>query len=235
MRVCRSLWTSAFVLAVLASSASVDAQSLGDMAQRSAERAQQKAARTYTNDDLPAPAPTTVAATSVAAEPVAAPAPAPPADTAAADTATPPAGDSTRRPRIIENPAAGTANVVWEAPANKPDEAQWRSLIGGLRARISKTVADITAAEAEGVGLVNKVVPSPDLEKTTMELATRLAQSPTKSIGLIKRTLNKALASDLDTLLDYEATIQEIASLSEDHKEGVAAFLEKRQAQFKGK
>ena len=148
MRVCRSLWTSAFVLAVLASSASVDAQSLGDMAQRSAERAQQKAARTYTNDDLPAPAPTTVAATSVAVEPVAAPAPAPPADTAAADTATPPASDSTRRPRIIENPAAGTANVVWEAPANKPDEAQWRSLIGGLRARISKTVADITAAEA---------------------------------------------------------------------------------------
>ena len=94
---------------------------------------------------------------------------------------------------------------------------------------------DITAAEAELVGLVNKVVPSSDLEKTTMELAQRLAQSPTKSIGLIKRTLNKALASDLDSLLDYEATIQEIASLSEDHKEGVAAFLEKRQAQFKGK
>jgi 2-(1,2-epoxy-1,2-dihydrophenyl)acetyl-CoA isomerase len=94
---------------------------------------------------------------------------------------------------------------------------------------------DIMAAEAERVGLVNKIVPSPDLEKITMELAERLAKSPTKSIGLIKRTLNKALASDLDTLLDYEATIQEIASLSEDHKEGVTAFLEKRPAQFKGK
>ncbi|HAL55342.1 MAG TPA: 2-(1,2-epoxy-1,2-dihydrophenyl)acetyl-CoA isomerase [Bacteroidetes bacterium] len=94
---------------------------------------------------------------------------------------------------------------------------------------------DITAAEAERVGLVNKVVPSSDLEKTTTELAQRLAQSPTKSIGLIKRTLNKALASDLDSLLDYEATIQEIASLSEDHKEGITAFLEKRPPQFKGK
>lgn len=94
---------------------------------------------------------------------------------------------------------------------------------------------DITATEAERVGLVNMVVPSPELEKTTMELATRLAQSPTKSIGLIKRTLNKALSSDLNTLLDYEATIQEIASLSEDHTEGVTAFLEKRPAQFKGK
>ncbi len=94
---------------------------------------------------------------------------------------------------------------------------------------------DISAAEAERVGLVNKVVPSAELEKTTMELAERLAKGPTKTIGLIKRTLNKALASDLDTLLDYEARIQEIASLSEDHQEGVRAFLEKRSAQFKGK
>lgn len=94
---------------------------------------------------------------------------------------------------------------------------------------------DITAVEAETVGLVNKVVPSSDLEKTTMDLAERFAKAPTKTIGLIKRTLNKALASDLDSLLDYEATMQEIASLTEDHTEGVAAFLEKRPARFKGK
>ncbi len=95
--------------------------------------------------------------------------------------------------------------------------------------------SDITAQEAERVGLVNKVVPAAELEKATTELAVRLAMSPTKTIGLIKRTLNKSLSSDLDTLLDYEATIQEIASLSEDHKEGVQAFLEKRAAQFKGR
>jgi 2-(1,2-epoxy-1,2-dihydrophenyl)acetyl-CoA isomerase len=94
---------------------------------------------------------------------------------------------------------------------------------------------DITAQEAERVGLVNKVVPASELEKTTMELAEKLAKAPTKSIGLIKRALNKALSSDLDSLLDYEAYIQEIASLTEDHNEGVQAFLEKRPAQFKGK
>lgn len=94
---------------------------------------------------------------------------------------------------------------------------------------------DIGAAEAERVGLVNKVVPPAELEKATMELAGKLAKAPTKSIGLIKRALNKALSSDLDSLLDYEAYIQEIASLTEDHKEGVQAFLEKRPAQFKGK
>ncbi len=94
---------------------------------------------------------------------------------------------------------------------------------------------DITAQEAERVGLVNKVVPAAELEKATMEIAEKLAKAPTKSIGLIKRALNKALASDLDSLLDYEAYIQEIASLTDDHKEGVQAFLEKRSAQFKGK
>ncbi len=94
---------------------------------------------------------------------------------------------------------------------------------------------DISAQEAERVGLVNKVVPAAELEKATIEIAERLAKAPTKSIGLIKRALNKALFSDLDTILDYEAYIQEIASLTEDHKEGITAFLEKRPAQFKGK
>jgi 2-(1,2-epoxy-1,2-dihydrophenyl)acetyl-CoA isomerase len=67
-----------------------------------------------------------------------------------------------------------------------------------------------------------------------MELARSFAGAPTRSIGLIKRTLNKALASDLDTTLDYEAHIQQIASETEDHKEGVQAFLEKRKPNFKG-
>ena len=94
---------------------------------------------------------------------------------------------------------------------------------------------DISAQEAERVGLVNKIVPAAELEKATMEYAEKFAKAPTKSIGLIKRGLNKAASTDLDTLLDYEAYIQEIASLSEDHKEGVKAFLEKRPPQFKGK
>jgi 2-(1,2-epoxy-1,2-dihydrophenyl)acetyl-CoA isomerase len=94
---------------------------------------------------------------------------------------------------------------------------------------------DISAEEAVQVGLVNKVVPAAELEAKTLELAEKFAKSPTKAIGLIKRTLNKALHSDLDTILDYEAVIQEIASQTEDHQEGVKAFLEKRPAQFKGR
>ena len=97
------------------------------------------------------------------------------------------------------------------------------------------TGRDISAEEAERVGLVNRVVPAEQLETETMALARKFAAAPTKSIGLIKRILNKAISSDLDTILDYEAYIQEIASRTEDHQEGVKAFLEKRPANFKGR
>jgi 2-(1,2-epoxy-1,2-dihydrophenyl)acetyl-CoA isomerase len=94
---------------------------------------------------------------------------------------------------------------------------------------------DISAEEAERVGLVNRIAPPDQLEKITLEIAHSLATAPTRAIGLIKRALNKSLVSDLDSLLDYEAYIQQIASETEDHREGTAAFLEKRPARFKGK
>jgi 2-(1,2-epoxy-1,2-dihydrophenyl)acetyl-CoA isomerase len=97
------------------------------------------------------------------------------------------------------------------------------------------TGRDITAEEAERVGLVNSIAAPDKLEAEVMSLAKKFAQAPTKSIGLIKRTLNKSLASDLETILDYEAYIQQIASETEDHREGVTAFLEKRTPNFKGK
>jgi 2-(1,2-epoxy-1,2-dihydrophenyl)acetyl-CoA isomerase len=97
------------------------------------------------------------------------------------------------------------------------------------------TGRDILAEEAEHVGLVNKVFPPEQLESETYSFAKKLAQAPTKTIGLIKRTLNKSINSTLDELLGYEAMIQEIASGTEDYKEGVQAFLEKRPAQFQGK
>ena len=109
-------------------------------------------------------------------------------------------------------------------------------LVGTARAfEYSTTGRDITADEALQVGLANKVAPPDQLEKVTMEWATQFAKAPTKAIGLIKRTLNKAMTSDLDSLLDYEAYIQQIASETEDHKEGVTAFLEKRPTKFTGK
>jgi 2-(1,2-epoxy-1,2-dihydrophenyl)acetyl-CoA isomerase len=108
-------------------------------------------------------------------------------------------------------------------------------LAGMARAfEYAATGRDVGAAEALQAGLVNRVVEPVDLERETMALARTLAKGPTRTIGLIKRTLNKALVTDLESLLDYEAHIQQIASETEDHREGVAAFLEKREPTFKG-
>lgn len=109
-------------------------------------------------------------------------------------------------------------------------------LAGMARAfEYAATGRDIGAEEAERAGLVNRVTSPEDLERVTMELARTLAQGPTRTYGLIKRTLNKALVSDLSDLLDYEAVIQQLASETDDHREGVRAFLEKRPPAFQGR
>lgn len=93
----------------------------------------------------------------------------------------------------------------------------------------------LKAVEAESIGLINKTVPAVDLDKTVKSYTDYYAKAPTKSIGLIKKMLNKAQTSSLDEMLDYEAYCQEIAGTSHDYKEGVQAFLEKRKPEFRGK
>jgi 2-(1,2-epoxy-1,2-dihydrophenyl)acetyl-CoA isomerase len=93
----------------------------------------------------------------------------------------------------------------------------------------------ITAAEAQTLGIVNKVCPAEELDAVVAELAGRFAVGPTKTYGMIKKMLNKQYTANLPEMLQYEAYCQEIAGRSEDYKEGVNAFVEKRKPVFKGK
>ncbi|GIN87282.1 2-(1,2-epoxy-1,2-dihydrophenyl)acetyl-CoA isomerase [Heyndrickxia sporothermodurans] len=93
----------------------------------------------------------------------------------------------------------------------------------------------ITANEAKDVGLVTKVIPADNWDSEVAIFAERLAQMPTKAIGLIKRYLNQSWDSNLQEVLEKEAYAQKIAGQSFDHKEGVSAFLNKRKPIFKGK
>lgn len=94
---------------------------------------------------------------------------------------------------------------------------------------------DLPAAEAERIGLINRCVAADSLEATARELATRLAQGPTFALGMSKRLLNRSLESDMETAFSEEAFAQSLVANSEDIKEGMRAFIEKRPPQFKGR
>ena len=93
----------------------------------------------------------------------------------------------------------------------------------------------VDAREAFAWGLANRVYAPDELLPATMTMAKTLASAPTRGIGLTKRAFNRALTSDLESALDYEAHLQNIAVQTNDHTEGVNAFLEKRAPNYQGK
>jgi 2-(1,2-epoxy-1,2-dihydrophenyl)acetyl-CoA isomerase len=94
---------------------------------------------------------------------------------------------------------------------------------------------DLSAQDAQRIGLINKVVPSAQLIDTAREWAERLAKGPTFAIGMSKWLLNRASESDLDSSLEDEALAVSLTVQSEDVQEGLRAFMEKREPSFKGR
>ncbi len=108
-------------------------------------------------------------------------------------------------------------------------------LVGVGKAMELALLADeISGVEAEKIGLVNICVPEDALREKTMELARRLAEGPTAAYTLIKKLIYSAENSSLADSLQLEGELQDLAFATKDHREGVAAFLQKRRAIFTG-
>ena len=108
-------------------------------------------------------------------------------------------------------------------------------LIGLRKAKeIILTGKMLNAEEAEKIGLITKVVKVEELESAVMEMAQQLAASAPRALGFSKLLLNRSSAIDLNEALAFEAYIQGICAQTNDHKEGLDAFANKRSPKFSG-
>lgn len=109
-------------------------------------------------------------------------------------------------------------------------------LLGSARARELYYLSDrIDARQAERLGLVNRVVEDASFEQETMELARRLASGPSVAYRYMKENLNRAVGGSLHECLDLEATHHVHTSFTQDHRNAVRAFVEKRTPVFQGR
>jgi len=109
-------------------------------------------------------------------------------------------------------------------------------LLVGL-AKASEMAFTNQALDAGGAlewGLVSRVLPDDQLMPEVQALAKQIAAGATRALGLTKRAFNRACVGHLAEALEYEAQLQQIAGETEDHQEGLRAFLAKRSPQFKG-
>jgi 2-(1,2-epoxy-1,2-dihydrophenyl)acetyl-CoA isomerase len=109
-------------------------------------------------------------------------------------------------------------------------------LVGHARAMALSMLGDkLTAEQAAQWGLIWRVMDDAELIPEATRLCAHLATQPTFALGLMKKALNASLDHNLDQQLEVERNLQRSAGQSEDFREGVAAFLEKRPAKFKGR
>ncbi|HLX57443.1 MAG TPA: enoyl-CoA hydratase-related protein [Ktedonobacteraceae bacterium] len=109
-------------------------------------------------------------------------------------------------------------------------------LVGvGKAMELAMLADEVSGPQAEHLGLVNKCVPSAEFDAVVTAFARRLANGPTRAYGLIKQQIYASAESDLRSALRLEGELQDQAFETEDHRNAVMAFLQKRKPEYKGR
>ena len=109
-------------------------------------------------------------------------------------------------------------------------------LVGPAKAKdLIFTGRNVTAAEALEIGLADRVVPAEDLAAAAMEYASALAEGPTVAMGAAKRSINEGFGLAVPDALALETAGFDVSFATDDAREGVGAFLEKRKPGFSGR
>lgn len=109
-------------------------------------------------------------------------------------------------------------------------------LLGRQQANyLAFTGKKLSAADAHGMGLIADIFPDADFSARSFEVLKQIANQPTEAIALTKQAFNASYSNSLQKQLEMEGELQQAAAETEDFKEGVAAFLQKRKPSYKGK
>ncbi|HJW70497.1 MAG TPA: enoyl-CoA hydratase-related protein [Candidatus Binatia bacterium] len=137
---------------------------------------------------------------------------------------------------MAETATIGDPHVRVGIVAGDGGAAIWPLAIGPARAKQYLLTGDpLTAAEAERIGLVNRVVPAADLEREAMAFAERLAAGAPLAVRYTKLAVNKLVKDALNVAFDTSTALELVTFRSEDHQEALAALREKRPPVFKGR
>jgi enoyl-CoA hydratase/carnithine racemase len=136
---------------------------------------------------------------------------------------------------IAEDAKIGDTHVKIGLVAGDGAAAIWPILVGPARAKEFLLLSTLlTGADAARIGLVNHVVPKGAVYDKAFEMARRLADGPTWAMRWTKLSVNKILKQQVNLVLDASSALEMATFLTDDHKEAVSAFIEKRSPVFSG-
>ncbi len=137
---------------------------------------------------------------------------------------------------MADTATVGDPHVRVGIVAGDGGTAIWPLAVGPARAKEYLLTGDpLTAAEAERIGLVNRVVPAAELDAAAMKMAERLAAGAPLAIRYTKLAVNKLMKDALNVAFDTSTAYELVTFQSEDHQEALAAIREKRPPVFKGR